>query len=369
MADCTVNIMMFGGRRCGKTSVITAMRQNFEEVSGVTGDLEIKVGDSATAVALEEKAQDIDTLFNERPYGEFNTDGRPTADGTEYLFSIERGGWNQDHIALNLYDFPGEWLTSKDKDKHKILEDRMKECGIIIIAIDTPYLMEPLSDVEKKPDRVGNWNDQRNYCRRITEMVKKNFTPDPNGALDPKMILFVPLKCEKYYAKDKMELVSDKIQKAYKNLLDYTNKGDNQGKYELVIAPILTFGKKTVEFSRFKDDEEGDIIMDERGRYPIMPLFLFVNRDNGYSPQFCEQPLLYALSYLFYQVRKIKEDERKYSGWLKIFSPLRKLGETFRIWGSLEDFEGQSEKIKRRLKRSGDGYHILSDPLELNKET
>ena len=136
----------------------------------------IKVGDSATIVALEEKAQDIDTLFNERPYGEFNTHGRPTADGTEYLFSIERGGWNQDHIALNLYDFPGEWLTSKDKDKHKILEDRMKECGIIIIAIDTPYLMEPLSDVEKKPDRVGNWNDQRNYCRRITEMVKKNFT-------------------------------------------------------------------------------------------------------------------------------------------------------------------------------------------------
>ena len=25
MADCKINIMMFGGRRCGKTSVITAM--------------------------------------------------------------------------------------------------------------------------------------------------------------------------------------------------------------------------------------------------------------------------------------------------------------------------------------------------------
>ena len=365
MAECTVNIMMFGGRRCGKTSVITAMSRNFEEVFGVTSDLVISAEDFDTLVAIEEKEQDIKAFFQKRPYVEFNTDGRPTADGTEYLFDIQiKGKSARDHIALSLYDFPGEWLTSNDKDKGRILRERMKECGVIIIAIDTPYLMEPLSDVLKSEHKVGTYNDHRNYCKRITEMIKKNFTPD--DGLNPKMILFVPLKCERYYANGQMGIVSLKIQEAYKNLLNYTNTGSNQGEYELVIAPILTFGKDTVAFTRFADDEKGNPILDERGRYPVKQLFQFVNRDNDYSPRFCEQPLLYALSYLLYQSREIKEYERKHSNIFKNIG--RFLGETFWKWASLEDFETQSEKIKQRLKRSGDGYQILSDPLKLKKE-
>ena len=367
MADCTINVMMFGGRRCGKTSVITAMNRNFEDVFGLTSDLVIAADDFDTMVAIEEKEQDIDSFFQKRPFGEFNTDGRPTADGTEYLFELQIKGKSskRDRITLSLYDFPGEWLTSNSKEKNELLKERMSSCGIIMIAIDTPYLMEPFSDVQKSEHTVGTWNDRRNYCKRITQMIKTNFAP--NEGPDPKMILFVPLKCEKYYANGVMGLVNLKIQEAYKDLLNFTNAGENRGCYELVIAPILTFGKDTVVFTRFKTDEDGEPIMDERGRCPTVPLFKFENRSNTYSPQFCEQPLLYALSYLLSQMYKVKKSEREKSN---IFGRLwQSLGETFGNWASVEDFLLQFEKIKTKLKLSGDGYQILSDPLDLKNKT
>ena len=52
MANCTINVMMFGGRRCGKTSVITAMNRNFEDVFGGKGDLAISMPDYETMVAI-----------------------------------------------------------------------------------------------------------------------------------------------------------------------------------------------------------------------------------------------------------------------------------------------------------------------------
>ena len=365
MADCTINVMMFGGRRCGKTSVITAMSRNFEDVFGATSDLSIAEDDFDTMVAIEEKEQDINSFFQKRPYGEFNTDGHPTADGTEYLFDLQIKGKSskRDHITLSLYDFPGEWLASNDKEKFELLKERMQNCGIIMIAVDTPYLMEPLSDVMKSEHAVGKWNDHRNYCKRITQMIKKRFALD-EGA-DTKMILFVPLKCEKYYANGQMELVNLKIQEAYRDLLNFTNTGEYHGRYELVIAPILTFGKDTVVFTRFQTDEDGEPLMDERGRCPTVPLFKFQNHDAGYSPRFCEQPLLYALSYLLSQVHEVKKAERENSNF---FGRLwQGLGERFGNWASADDFLTQFEKIKMNLKLSGDGYQILSDPLALKK--
>ena len=131
------------------------------------------------------------------------------------------------------------------------------------------------------------------------------------------MILFVPLKCEKYYACGQMGTLNLKIKEAYKDLLNYVNTGDARKNYEVVIAPILTFGKDTVFFSRFEEDEDGNPIMDDHNRLPAVPLFKFQNRNADYSPQFCEQPLLYALSYLLCQVEKAKKTELAKRIWLR----------------------------------------------------
>ena len=362
MADCKINIMMFGGRRCGKTSVITAMNRNFEDVFGGKSDLVISQSDYDTMIAIEEKEQDLRSFFQDKKYSEFSTDGKYfTADGTEYLFDLQlKGRTKQDRITLSLYDFPGEWLYKKDKEKAKLLEDRMKTCGVIMIAIDTPYLMEPLAEVKKSEKNVGSWNDQRNYCQRVSKMVKNSFSSAQG--LDKKMILFVPLKCEKYYANGEMDLVANKIQIAYKDLLNYVNKNSNYGKYEVVIAPILTLGVNTVFFSRFQEDEDGNPVMDSEKRFPVVPLFKFQDRNLDYSPRYCEQPLLYALSYLLYHVAEAKQ-KRANRSW---FSKLgQAMGKMFRNWATAEDFLSQFDKVRASLKTSGDGYRILSDPLKL----
>ena len=360
MPNCIINVTMFGGRRCGKTSVVTAMNRNFEDVFGGKSDLVISQSDYDTMKFIEEKEQDINGFFLNKQYGEFNTDGRPTPDGSEYLFDLQlRGRANQDRITLSLFDFPGEWLD--DKDKNQVLAGKLKNCGVIMIAIDSPYLMEPLSDVLKSEHTVGRWNDQRNYCKRISSMVRNYFTP--NWGLEQKMILFVPLKCEKYYACGQMGTLNLKIKEAYKDLLNYVNTGDARKHYEVVIAPILTFGKDTVLFSRFQEDEDGNLVMDACNRLPTVPLFKFQNREANYSPQFCEQPLLYALSYLIYQVEQAKKQEWAKRMWFGKFIQL--MGEAFGNWASAKDFLEQRDKIQRHLKTSGDGYEILSDPLSL----
>lgn len=374
MDDCTINVMMFGGRRCGKTSVIAAMNRNFADVFGKT-DLVISTQDYDTMVAIEDKEREIRRFFadDKKPYGEFPTDENGTVDDSNYEFDIQlKGRENKSTITLSFYDFPGEWLNDKEKGKERnqILAEKMKTCGVIMIAIDTPYLMEPLSDVlhpkDPKKNMVGTWNDQRNYSRRIATMVKNYF--NPRWGPERKMILFVPLKCEKYYAARLMDKVSKKIREAYKDLLDYV-EGENSKNYEVAITPILTFGAGTVFFSRFREDADGNPV-DEKGnpvtdskRYPAS-LFKFENRAADYSPAFCEQPLLYALSYLLCQVEEAKKNEK-----LPFFRRfIQAMGETFGNWASAEDFLGQREKIQRHLRTSGDGYDILYDPLHLGRE-
>ena len=50
-----------------------------------------------------------------------------------------------------------------------------------------------------------------------------------------------------------MELVNGRIHTAYKDIFSFVEKD----KYEIIIAPILTLGKNTIEFSRFEYGEDG----------------------------------------------------------------------------------------------------------------
>ena len=50
----SINVMMFGGRRCGKTSVLAAMQSSFEKSFG-KGNLTISTADDDTLFTIEAK--------------------------------------------------------------------------------------------------------------------------------------------------------------------------------------------------------------------------------------------------------------------------------------------------------------------------
>ena len=59
--DLKIQVMMVGGRRCGKTSVLAAMKRNFDELFN-SKNLVIRYGDTETLDALEDKNAEIEEL-------------------------------------------------------------------------------------------------------------------------------------------------------------------------------------------------------------------------------------------------------------------------------------------------------------------
>ena len=193
---------------------------------------------------------------------------------------------------------------------------------------------------------------------KVADMVKESFKVGDQES--PKMVMIVPLKCEWHYNHGQMDLVNEKIHTAYKPLFDFLG-GSNANKYEVVIAPILTLGADTAEFSRFERDEAAEIILDPDLKIPAKTRYNFVNVNCQYSPQYCEQPLLYSLSYLIDLMARLKKAEKENAPWYKIIYLTFK--ETFYDIDTAEDFLKVKGEITQRLKKKGDGYEIVCDPL------
>ena len=348
-----INVMMFGGRRAGKTSVLAAMEACFEEQFG-TSNLVIKPADTDTMFAIEEKQREIESYFGKNKRN-FVADNEPTMEVHEYAFDISLKSRNGDSMTINFIDYPGEWL-GKEANKTGELQGYMNKSNVIMIAIDTPYLMEETPTAEDTS--IGQYNDYRNYCKRITNMIKEVILDDY-----PRMILFVPLKCEKYKNNGTMPLVATKIKEAYKPLFNYF-EGMNATKAEMAIIPILTMGK--AEFAKFERDEEGNILIDEKWKTPSKATFYFPDANVGKpEPLYCEQPMIFILYYLLEMVVREKrkvDDKNKKNPIYKWFLD--------NVWGklwnlpSIEDFVAEKDSLKKKMKTHGDGFEIVKNPLK-----
>ena len=353
--DLNLEIMMIGGRRTGKTSALAAMYGCFDSVFGKT-DIICSVGGESTLDIIEAKRQEmIDYLALASENKDFVPDGTPTDGDETYTFDIFLKNKRNNKIHLNFYDFPGEWIKEKSTD----IKEKISNSHVLMIVIDTPYLME----------ENGRYNDLRNRCYRITEMIKGNF--DINKSKIPKLVLFVPLKCEKYYWENRMNEVAASIRRedVYGSLINYLSSGQNTN-CELAITPILTIG--TAIFSRFERDKEThDFIMNNKYKYPSKPLYYFneeacraavkkgSNQKYAADPQYCEQPLVYTLSYaLKMMAMAISKDEGFWGNLLKYFK------ENWLDFASASDFVTQRDKIQKHLVLDKNGFTILSDPLK-----
>ncbi len=345
-AELELNIMMIGGRRCGKTSVLAAMQGCFENLLSET-PLVIAPANFTVVSVIESKRREMKQYFQDRGNKrDFFPDNTPTKGIKEYPFFINLKNKAKDsQIKINFIDYPGEWLV--DPEHIEDLIKYMSKSRILLVAIDTPHLME----------QRGYYNDQKNLCYRVSEMVKTaEFAEDRKGA---GMVLFVPLKCERYYNRKEMGSVCAEIQKAYRPLLQYLEKpGINEGESPITtaITPILTMGG--AEFSRFQRNTDGDIDIDEKWGTPKQALYHFpdMNKDEP-EPLYCEQPLLYILSHTLKRAKTIKESQKSKSWWDSIVDWFQT---GLLNWPSSKDYLKQAENINKQIKSEGDGYIILN---------
>lgn len=294
-----MNVCMMGPKAVGKTTVLTAVfNETQQSIIKTTLNLTAK-GD--TGAELLDRLRLLKSIFrkkseitdNSSVVGQQIISAGVTASAFISNFDFELGHIGKESlIDLTLRDFPGEYIVDSPDEVINFIKD--SQC--IFVAIDTPHLME----------RDGEFNAIKNKPEEITRIFERGI----NVIGSEKLVLFIPLKCEKYFHEGRMEEVLEKVKKTYKDLIDMLSE---TGKICCAVTPILTLGD--VEFDDFSYDSNGCVALGP-DRCPSGVKYKYVN-EGKYSPRFCSQPL-YSL--LLFVVAQYKRNKAKHSGvlnWLK----------------------------------------------------
>lgn len=338
MAD-SLNILMMGGRRSGKTSVLAGIVDNF--VNGEIKDLlTIKDVSEVTNNPLQDKVENLKQLLATSKGKTILVDDSSTGNVQRYIleFSIP-GTKNKMEIVFN--DVNGEYFESGGTQSDMI-SGLVGKSDVFIIAIDTPSLMEAVNP--ENPLMNEPLNKAINRVQDIHNFI--TMLDDKNGA-DAKMVIFVPLKCEKWAKENRLDEISERVKTVYSTPLVALSKMKN---VKVDILPIQTVG--SIVFSehlksftcitegvepqrcsifnnrtsvRFGDGYERKIdIMNDRfkidaqstlreGSSLLRPNSWFKVCLDKYTPHNCDQLAYYILQFLLAKYLFIKEieEERK----------------------------------------------------------
>lgn len=356
-----IQIMMLGGRRVGKTSMLASMYNSFDNVTAGTNLQISKRGGKAIDESLDHMTSlfKIPHMVNEKVPGVSDFMQTQGFDKIDFMLSIA-GKRTVRPKVVRFVDCSGEWLNNREKEDE--IGEQIEKSEVIMIAIDSVLLMEE-----------GGRYCHQNAIRSVTECIIRNMNPD-DMLNSKKMVLFVPMKCEKYYHQNedensffyhkRIQNLIDRIQEEYKQLLNFLTKPNNKKYFTVGILPVITLGG--VEFDEFTADNKDNILTDEIEYTYCEP--------DRFEPKFCDRPLIYSL--LFTQ-KKIADDYYKKAyndrnkGKKKISATLKEWIQDRKNYAKDVDFIYELEQIKENISAvEYPGFTMLQDPefLELGKE-
>lgn len=346
-----INILMLGGKRCGKTTVLSSMYDNINKVLAGTG-MSVGVLDQVTHNTLLQAKNSIQgTMANFNvPLTRVEVDDNPTSAMKSYRFNLTLDG---KIIPFTIHDIPGEWLT--DPAQQATVRNLVAECQVILIAIDTPYLFAKMTGFG-----YGIYHQEYNKPLEITNFFKNSLSVNN---LKDRMILFVPIKCERYYhlthcpklnvfQRNYMQELVSAVGAGYQDLLAYLRSTPElMNNCTLAVTPILSAGG--IDFVKFYTDEETGKVVSLYQQ----PEFL-KESEQGYSPRFCEQPMVYSLAYIL-MLEILQQQQKKGGSGQKIFG------------GSSGNqlFSAYETLRKKMLRNTGVhteyGYYFIQNPRDL----
>lgn len=349
-----------GGRRAGKTSVLAGLVNTM-----INGDIKnlLAINDVTVLMpdqeSLDNKIERLKESVKSLSGKTFLVDDSKTSSFTTHSLQFEIPG-TSNNMTIEFKDANGEFYESRASydthggapiSKEQII-DAVKEADVYVIAIDTPYLMEAVNPGNELCDESINM--AYNHVDDIHSYL--TYIDDKDGA-DAKLVLFVPIKCEKWVHRGEADKVTQRIKDVYKTVFkaldDYKN-------LQVEIIPVETVG--AIEFKehqtamicsnndfvarkccvlngetevRFGDGTCRQIMQDDiidedpEGKISefhsiIRPYSWFHVTGNEYAPHNCEQLAYYILQfvlkkYLFLKNLEAekKEKERKKKSWWK----------------------------------------------------
>ena len=329
----TVKICMLGGKGTGKSSVLTALYKNMNE--SLRGTNLYIVPEEATISLLNNKYEELLHMFD---YADMDGSIPPAGIAGDSEVSLYRFkfGMKGTDISINI----------EIKDSPEIVRGFIEESNAVLIAVDSPHLLE----------ENGTFNEAKNCSRIITTFIQDYLEQYPD---EHKLLLFVPLKCEKYYWSQEMNRVTEAVREQYKDLLDHI-KANNKLSVCTVVTPILTVGD--VIFDRFNRNADGTVSTVSKGNtgkiLPAEVLYRYRNSTARYSPKYCEQPLFYLLTYIAKEYEKAKTVASD-SFWDKL---IRRFKELFNLIGQNPEFLLEVSRLKqKRIKdKPQDGFITIT---------
>ncbi len=400
-AEADISVLMIGPRRAGKSSVLSAMLKSMERLEKDTQV--VFEADDDTKQVMRERLSDLEKLFvlhASKPDVPFSTimgaEGgqvysQITAAALFYRFVFYLKSAKKKKHIVEFTDIPGEQMVSDLSGPGMSVTDRFIKSNVVVIAVDSPALMEG-----KIKKGVGEFHTIVNIPASIREVIaagdsRMRAENTRNYPLRPKLILIVPLKCEKYYHEGRMEELQERVKEGYKSVLSYL---EGRKEYTVAITPILTLGD--IVFDHYavsmtpKGVEKVKILKgDNEAGISNMPEPLYRIRKTGnphFSPRFCVQPLIYIANYIVSlgkMKEKLKEEadnEKKLKKNIKRFAKIMLFilyPQAYILWfggSKLLDMLNSKEMMKsvqtlaQEIKTEGDGYGIVQDNMGLSKE-
>lgn len=344
-----IDILMLGGKRCGKTTVLASMVQQIGAALNGTG-LYLEVLNPQTREKLDEAISSLREKLNDfnRPLTRVKVDENPTSAESEYAFMLHVNGGRD--IPLRIHDIPGEWLVDEHAERVKEL---VSNARVIIIAIDTPYLFAKMTD-----NGYGIYHKEYNKSEEIANFFKETLSAQD---IQNRMIMFVPIKCERYYhlthtpplnvfRRNYMTEIVDAVGSGYRDLIQYIRTSPALlNSCTIAIVPILSAGG--IDFVRFEKDEETDKMVSLYQKPEFLPQNL-----QGYRPYYCEQPMVYSLAYIM---------------TLELEEAMQAVSANGNIFGvDLNRINELRQAMRLRMARSTgnrpqDGFYFIQNPKDL----
>lgn len=263
----TLKVTMMGPRAVGKTSLMASIFSETRDTVAGAG-IYFRPSIETSAVLISKKLQLQNIFSTRKSIQDKPQTGAIDATSEESTFSFEMGKVGRAHtVNINIKDFPGEYLSSRPEK----VEEFVIESNVIMVAIDSPYLIE----------EDGKYNEMKNEVQLVTSFLKKN-----RDVIKDKMILLVPLKSERYFHDNRLEELNRKVKSAYADLIALCREYN----IACAITPIQTLGH--VEFDEFVDNNMA------LGGITKIAKYRFYGENPKFAPMFCVQPLYYLLTYV-----------------------------------------------------------------------
>lgn len=236
---------MLGPRRCGKTTLLASMVNEFmkisEEVSKKDSEYIKMVPRDATKGRINSSISAIKVSTSE---GDFVT---PQLSGTDvhtvYNFDIAYLDKSKEitdpDFKIYFHDFPGEWLRTDHDGLKKV---PFGSSDILIMAVDASLIYEAVRTKHKA------WAAMQLETENLLEVAKRWAAARKQDKEHPGLFILAPIKCETYYNDnlpiglrvDNSEKLFNKITPLYNELIIAIKEISPETK--LLYMPVDTIG-------------------------------------------------------------------------------------------------------------------------------